>query len=134
MKYLLDTNICIYVIQEKSLQVLQQFQECSFGEIGVSSITVAELAYGVQKSRYRKKNQAALEQFLLPFEITPFDDQAAMAYGKIRADLEAKGRPIGSLDMLIAAQALSLGTVLVTNNFDEFSRVPGLIVEDWVEN
>lgn len=134
MKYLLDTNICIYVIKKKPLQVLQQFQEYSFGDIGVSSITVAELAYGVQKSRYKKKNQAALEQFLLPLEITPFDDQAAMAYGTIRASLEAKGRPIGSLDMLIAAQALSLGVPLVTNNVDEFSRVPGLILENWVEN
>jgi len=132
MKYLLDTNICIYLIKKNPPQVLQQFRSHSVGDIGVSSITVAELQYGVQKSQYTEQNQRALEQFLVPLVVASFDEQAAVEYGKIRAALEAQGTPIGALDMLIAAHALSLGATLVTNNVREFSRVPGLQLVNWV--
>ena len=132
MKYLLDTNICIYLIKKKPPQVLQQFRSHSIGDIGISSITVAELQYGVQKSQYTEQNQRALEQFLVPLVVASFDEQAAAEYGKIRAALEAQGTPIGALDMLIAAHALSLGVTLVTNNVREFSRVSELQLVNWV--
>jgi tRNA(fMet)-specific endonuclease VapC len=131
VKYLLDTNICIYLIKKKPPQVLRQFRSHSIGDIGISSITVAELQYGVQKSQYPEQNQRALEQFLVPLVIAGFDEQAAATYGTIRATLEAQGAPIGALDMLIAAHALSLGVTLVTNNVREFSRVPELQLVNW---
>jgi len=131
MRYLLDTNICIYLIKKRPRQVLQKFNAYSVGEIGVSSITVAELQYGVRKSQYPVKNQQALKQFLLPLVIADFDEQAAIAYGEVRAVLEAQGTPIGPLDTLMAAQAISLGVTLVTNNVKEFSRVQGLRFENW---
>mgnify|MGYP006288004623 CR=1 FL=1 len=131
MRRLLDTDICIYLIKQKPDQVLEKFNAYSVGEIGVSSITVSELWYGVAKSRYRKANQEALEQFLLPLIVAEYDEGAAEAYGEIRAALEKEGRPIGAMDMLIAAQAVSMGVVLVTNNEREFSRVPDLMVENW---
>lgn len=131
MKYLLDTNICIYTIRQKPGRVLTRFQESMVGEIGVSSITAAELWYGVEKSLQKEQNEHALRKFLLPLVIVPFDARAAEAYGMIRAGLETQGKPIGALDMLIAAQAVSQGTVLVTNNVREFSRVPRLQLENW---
>ncbi|MEO0870099.1 MAG: type II toxin-antitoxin system VapC family toxin [Cyanobacteria bacterium J06642_11] len=132
MKYLLDTNICIYIIKRRPPSVLNRFRTCQLGDIGISTITVAELTHGTQKSQQPQKNQAALDQFLLPLEIVDFDFAAAQTYGTIRADLEKKGIPIGPLDFLIAAQALSLGVSLITNNEKEFLRVPGLTVENWV--
>jgi tRNA(fMet)-specific endonuclease VapC len=132
MRYLLDTNICIYLIKQKPVEVLEKFNAYSVGEIGVSSITVSELWYGVAKSEYRKANQKALEQFLLPLIVVEFDEGAAEIYGEIRVALEKEGGPIGAMDMLIAAHAVSMGVVLVTNNEREFSRVPNLIVENWV--
>ena len=132
MKFLLDTNICIYLIKQKPLEVLQKFNTYSVGDIGISSITVAELKYGVQKSQFPDKNHQALEQFLLPLKIVDFDCAAADTYGIIRATLEKKGTPIGSLDTLIAAHALSLEVVLITNNEKEFSRVPNLKLDNWV--
>ena len=134
MKYLLDTNICIYVIKRKPLQVLQKFSDCSIGEIGVSSITVAELQYGVEKSQRSAQNRRALGQFLIPLVIADFDEGAAEAYGKVRTALEAQGKPSGALDTLIAAHALSLEATLVTNNTREFSRVPDLELANWVED
>jgi len=131
MKYLLDTNICIYIIKQKPPHVLQRFQAFTPGSIGVSTVTVAELQYGVRKSRYPTKNQAALEQFLSPLLIANFNTEAAQVYGDIRAVLEASGMPIGALDTLIAAHALSLNVTLVTNNTREFSRVVGLRIENW---
>lgn len=103
----------------------------SISDIGVSSITVAELHYGVMKSAQPVKNQQALDHFLVPLTIIDFDSDAAITYAQIRADLEAKGTPIGSMDTLIAAQALSQNLTLVTNNTKEFLRVPSLVVEDW---
>lgn len=131
MKYLLDTNICIYLIKRKPVRVMKGFNAHSVGEIGVSSITVSELWYGVAKSKQRKVNRQALEQFLLPLTVVAFDEDAAEVYGEIRAALERAGQPIGAMDMLIAAQAVSRGVVLVTNNEREFSRVPRLMVENW---
>ena len=131
MKYLLDTNICIYIIKRKPSDVFDRFRACEVGDIGVSTITIAELTHGTQKSQQPEKNQAALDQFLLPLEIVDFDMAAAQTYGLIRAQLEKKGTPIGSLDFLIAAQALSLGINLVTNNERDLLRVPGLTVENW---
>jgi tRNA(fMet)-specific endonuclease VapC len=133
MKFLLDTNICIYLIKRRPPQVVDRFAALSFGDVGVSSITVAELQYGVQKSQYPERNRQALEQFLVPLVIAEFDYSAAAAYGAIRAALERQGTPIGSLDMLIAAQALCLDVTLVTNNVREFSRVPDLKLVNWAE-
>lgn len=132
MKLMLDTNICIYLIKQQPPTVLERFLSQSVGEIGTSSITVAELAYGVSKSRHVSKNRHALEQFLASLEIAPFDQAAAWSYGRLREQLEAKGIPIGSMDMLIAAHALSLGVRLVSNNLREFRRVPGLRLENWL--
>ncbi len=131
MRYLLDTNICIYLIKQKPMQVIEKFNAYSVGDIGVSSITVGELWYGVAKSEHRDTNGRALEQFLLPLVVAAFDEKASKVYGEMRAALEMAGRPIGAMDMLIAAHAGSMGVVLVTNNEQEFSRVPGLVVENW---
>lgn len=134
MNYLLDTNICIYLIKKHPLPVLQKFNSYSVGEIGISAISVAELQYGAQKSQQSRQNQQALEQFLIPLIIVDFDYAAATIYGSIRATLEAQGVPIGPLDTLIAAQALSLDLILVTNNTKEFSRVPGLKIDNWARD
>ena len=131
MKTMLDTDTCITLIRQRSPRLLEKVVSFLPGEIGLSSITVAELYYGVEHSLYREKNRAALMQFLLPFEIADFDPAAALAYGVVRADLEAKGLPIGAMDTLIAAHALALKVTLVTHNVGEFQRVPGLRVEDW---
>ena len=130
MKYLLDTNICIYIINERPQEVLDRFRRFSLSELGVSSITAAELAYGVAKSG-STRNRSALQAFLLPLEVAPFDMAAALAYGDLRADLERRGQPIGPLDLQIAAHALSLNAVLVTNNVREFRKVSGLTLENW---
>ncbi len=134
MRFMLDTNICIYVIKKKPLDVFQKFSEHPVGEIGLSSVTVAELSFGVLKSQNPEKNQSALEDFLLPLTILDFDYNAAMVYGTIRATLEKQGTPIGPLDMLIAAHAKSLDITLVTNNTREFARVPELKFENWVSD
>lgn len=133
MQYLLDTNICIYLIKQKPPKVLTRFKTLALSDIGISSITVAELEYGVCKSQQQEKNRNALMQFLIPLEIVEFDQAAATIYGSIRSDLEAKGLVIGSMDMLIAAHALSLGITLVSNNVREFSRIANLSLENWAE-
>jgi len=132
MIYLLDTNICIYLIKRRPPQVLERFRRCAVGDIGLSTVTLAELQYGVAKSLFPAQNQQALDAFTLPLEVVAFDAAAAVAYGPVRAALERQGTPIGALDLLIAAHALSLGVTLVTNSPREFSRVPGLRVENWV--
>ena len=133
MAYLLDTNICIYLIKHRPPHVRERFAKLAYGDMRLSSITVAELEYGVAKSAAREKNAAALQALLLPLEVMPFDATAAACYGTLRADLERRGEVIGSMDMLIAAQALAAGLVLVTNNMREFARVSGLRCENWVE-
>lgn len=132
MRFLLDTNICIYIIKQKPLEVLQRFNTYQIGDIGISAITVAELKFGVQKSQFPVRNQQALAQFLLPLMIVDFDHTATILYGDLRTTLEKRGTPIGSLDTLIAAHALSLQVTLITNNLKEFSRVPNLQLDNWV--
>lgn len=131
MKFLLDTNICVFLIKEKSPILMQRFQEHQVGDIGISTITIAELQYGIAKSQFPQKNQQALAQFLIPLVIAEFDELAAHKYGEVRTALEAKGTPIGSLDMLIAAHALASNAAVVTNNTKEFNRVQDLEVVDW---
>ncbi|BAZ32314.1 PilT domain-containing protein [Cylindrospermum sp. NIES-4074] len=133
MQYLLDTNICIYLIKQKPQKVIEKFQTLTISDIGISSITVAELEYGVAKSQQQEKNRAALLQFLLPLQIVEFNQVSATIYGTIRSDLESRGLVIGAMDMLIASHALSLGVTLVTNNVREFSRIPALLLENWAE-
>ena len=113
--------------------MLNKFKQFSPGDIGISSVTLAELYYGVEKSSQIEKNRSALENFLLPLEILLFDDQAAIVYGEIRANLEKNGTPIGPLDLMIAAHTKSRGLTLVTNNTKEFVRIAGLLVENWVK-
>ena len=134
MRYLLDTNICIYVIKRRPPQVLARFQRCAVGDLGLSTMKLAELVYGAAKSQFPARNQTALAAFILPLDVVPFDAAAAIAYGPIRATLERQGTPIGAMDLLIAAHAVSLGVSLVTNNTREFGRVPGLQVENWVDD
>lgn len=127
---LLDTNICIYLINRKPPEVLARFRAYRAGDIGLSAIVAAELTYGIAKSG-SSRNRQALEMFLTPLEILPFDAKAIWQYGELRAHLERKGTPIGGMDTLIAAHALALDAVLVTNNTREFERVPGLRLENW---
>ena len=132
MRFMLDTNICIYAIKHRPPQVLAALRQHEAAGLGVSSITVAELEFGAAKSG-SARNQAALQQFLEPLEVADFDRAAAAAYGRLRAQLESAGTPVGPLDTQIAAQALALGVTLVSNNLREFARVPGLRVVNWVE-
>lgn len=131
IRFLLDTNVCIDLLRGKGEDILRHLGRHDLGEIGISAITFAELQHGVHKSSDPARNMQAVAQFCAAFDIQPFDDVAAEVYGRIRAELERLGTPIGPLDTLIAASALSLGCVLVTNNEREFSRVHGLTVENW---
>jgi len=133
MKFMLDTNICIYVIKQKPAKVIRRFKRTKISQIGISSITMSELSYGVYKSSKPEQNQIALAQFVAPLEILPYGDEAVDYYAQLRVHLEKKGTPIGALDMLIAAQALSIDCTLVTNNEKEFSRVPNLKTVNWVK-
>ncbi len=132
MKFMLDTNICIHLIKHRPQRLLNKFDRTPVGEIGISTVTLAELEYGVANSSRPDKNREALRHFVSPLEIAGFDRAAAAIYGKIRALLEKRGHTIGSLDMLIAAHALSLAVRLITNNETEFKRVPGLRIENWL--
>lgn len=132
MKYLLDTNICVALIRRRPAALIERITSQPPGAVGLSCITLAELAHGVEHSARPQQNLSALEQFLLPLELADFDQRAALAYGKIRAQLERDGQIIGSMDLLIAAHAVSLETILVTNNVREFQRVARLNVEDWI--
>ena len=135
MKYLLDTNICIYIINEKPQNVLIKFEQYPVHEFAISSITHAELQYGVTKSGQKNRNQLALDEFLLPLTILPFHGTSLMeSYGRIRVFLESKGKAIGPLDTLIAAHALSMDLTIISNNIKEFSRIPNLKCENWVES
>ena len=131
MIYMLDTNICIYIIKRKPPHVLDRFKKTEISQITISSITLSELLYGVSKSFRPEQNLMALTQFVAPIEILPYGGEAAQYYGNLRAHLEKQGAPIGSLDMLIAAHALSISGTLITNNEKEFNRVPSLHVENW---
>jgi len=129
----IDENICIYIINKKPDKVLRKFELYPVYEFGISSITHAELQYGVEKSKNKNTNQAALDEFLLPLTILPFHGKRLVtSYGKIRASLESKGQTIGPLDMLIAAHALSLDLTIISNNIKEFSRIQNLKCENWI--
>lgn len=131
--WFLDTNICIHLIKKKPERVLDRLRLVDIATVAVSSITVAELQYGVAKSARPEQNSLALAAFLAPLGVEPFDDAAAAVYGTVRAALERAGTPVGSLDMLIGAHALALGRTIVTNNVREFVRIEGLKVENWAE-
>lgn len=133
MTYMLDTNICIYVMKHKPEKVLQRFQEELDGGICISSITLAELEYGMKHSSNPVRNEQALLRFLAPLSVLPFGAAAASEYGEIRAYLQSRGTPIGPLDMLIAAHAKAESLTLVTNNTREFERVPNIELENWAE-
>ena len=133
MRYLFDTNICVALIRQRPPAVLQHITNHHLTDICISTITIAELQYGVHKSRNVPQNQYALDQFLIPFTFLEFDDNAAQAYGPLRVMLESQGTPIGSLDMLLAAQAIAHSFIFVTNNTKEFSRIPQLTLEDWTK-
>lgn len=131
MSYMLDTNICIYAMKNKPEKVLQRLKEEINDGVCISSITLAELEYGMKHSSNPAKNEQALLRFLLPFDVLPFVAAAASEYGDIRAYLQKAGTPIGAMDILIAAHAKSEDIVLVTNNTREFERVVGLELENW---
>jgi len=131
MNYFLDTNICIYIINKRPPAIIEKLMQFSPQEIGVSAIVVSELQYGVAKSSQPERNHQLLDAFLRPFQVVPYDEAAAEAYGAIRADLEKKGQPIGREDLLNAAHALAADLTLITNNEAEFKRVPNLRVENW---
>lgn len=133
MRYLLDTNICIYIIKRSPQQVIDRFKRLRVGDVGVSAITVCELQFGVSNSSQPERNQRALTEFLGPLEVMDFPAAAAAAYGEIRAHLERSGKPIGSYDLLLAAHALHENLTLVSNNIREFARVPDLRAENWLE-
>ncbi len=133
MRYMLDTNICIYAIKHKPEQVFIRLQEHDPIDVCISSVTYAELVHGVEKSKAIEKNRVALALLLANIEIMNFDSLAAESYGKIRADLEKAGTPIGPLDMMIAGHAKALGYTVVTYNTKEFKRVKGLKLENWAE-
>jgi tRNA(fMet)-specific endonuclease VapC len=132
MKYMLDTNTCIAIIKKAPRQLRERLKKISIDDVWVSSIVIAELWFGIEQSQKRKDNETALRDFLKYVTVVDWPDQAAPHYGKIRTYLKRKGTPIGAMELLIAAHALSMKAVLVTHNVREFERVPQLKVEDWV--
>jgi len=130
LKYLLDTNIVIYTIKNRPAQVKRRFMEHE-GRMAISTITLGELVYGAEKSRHVEQNLNDVEAMVARLELLPFDSGAAYHFGQIRASLYQKGKPIGAYDMMLAGQARASGLTLVTNNVQEFERVPGLLLEDW---
>ena len=130
--FMLDTDTCIFLIRRQPPAALARLQCLDIASVGISSISLSELEYGVAKSTRPQQNRLALAQFIAPLDVLPYDDAAAARYGTIRAHLESRGTPIGPLDTLIAAHALAVGCVLVSNNEREFSRLPDLVVENWV--
>lgn len=133
MKWMLDTDVCIAIIKRKPESVLKKLRGKSIGQVGISAITLSELTFGVAKSSRREQASEALSEFIIALEIAAFESDAAAAYGEVRASLEARGTPIGPLDTLIGAHALSLDATLVTHNTREFSRIQRLRLEDWIE-
>ncbi len=131
MKYMLDTNICIYIIKKRPPRIFKIFESLEIGDAAISSITLAELEYGVYKSKAPEKNKLALIKFLTPLSILPFDDKAPHAFGIIRTELEKHGQPIVPYDLLIAAHAYAYKLTLVTNNTREFKRVKNLKIANW---
>lgn len=133
MRYLLDTNICIYLIKKRPTEVLERFRQHPPKDVAISTITLFELQYGIEKSQYRQRSEDALAKFLLPLDLVDLDHSAAIEAASIRAQLEKNGMPIGPYDLLIAGVARSQGMTLVTNNTREFERITELRLENWVE-
>lgn len=133
MQYLLDTNICIYLIKRRPSEVLERFRKHSPQDVAISTVTLFELQSGIEKSQYRQRAEDALTKFLLPLNVIDLDASAAMEAAGIRAQLEKMGTPIGPYDLLIAGLVKSQEMILVTNNTKEFERVAGLHLENWVE-
>ncbi len=131
--YLLDTNICIYIIKRKPIEVFEKFKQLEIGALKISSITIAELYFGAYNSQNIEKNIEIVKNFLLPFEVVDFNKKASIEYARIKADLRKKGQIIGELDMQIAGIALSNNLTLVTNNEKEFIRVDNLKIENWIK-
>lgn len=131
MRILLDTNVCIAIINDDE-RVRPRLELSPSAQLGISTISLGELHFGIAKSRYRRIAMSNLAKLTAKISVVDFDRNAAATYGPLRAELERKGSPIGSLDTLIAAHALSLNWRLATNNVREFARVPGLHVEDWL--
>lgn len=132
MKWMLDTDTCIALIKHAPRSITRRLAAKSVGQVGLSSITLGELSFGAARSKHPETNTLALQEFLLALDIAPFDERAAMSYGPVRAALADRGTPIGPLDTLIAAHAVSLDTILVTHNVREFKRVEALRCEDWL--
>lgn len=132
LRYLLDTNICIYIAKRKPINVLHKFENLSVGEVGMSTVTYGELLYGVQKSQHQKKSMTILTELITLIPVLPLETDVGKHYGKIRGKLEQQGKLIGNNDLWIASHALSLEVVLVTNNVKEFSRIPHLKIENWI--
>jgi tRNA(fMet)-specific endonuclease VapC len=133
MKYLLDTNICIYIINKRPASVLDVICSKHPEEISISSITATELNYGAERSRNPHQNRTAVLEFLMPFSLLDFDQRSASYYGKIRKTLESKGTPIGPMDLLLASQDKAYNLIFVTNNIDEFKRIDNLRLENWLK-
>lgn len=131
LRYMLDTNICIHVIKRRPEKLRQRFNRFA-EQLSISTVVVAELTYGAEKSARPAENLSAVEQFCANLEVLPFSERAAHHYGRVRATLEQSGQPIGAYDLLIAAHARSEGLTLVTNNEREFEKVDGLLVENWL--
>lgn len=131
LAYMLDTNICIYVMKTYPPAVLEKFNALA-DQLCISSITLGELHYGAEKSAHRARNLTAIEHFVARLDVLPFADKAAAHYGQVRAELERAGTPCGSHDMQIGAHARSDGLIVVTNNMREFARMPGVRVENWL--
>ncbi len=132
MPYLLDTNTCIYFLNRSSEKIISKMKSLSPSNIKLSSITVAELFFGAEKSKAQKKNWATVQSFIGHFERIPFDEKCGLHYAKIRTPLERSGSPIGPMDLLIASTTLANGLILVTNNVKEFKRIKGLNLENWI--
>lgn len=135
MKYLFDTNMCIYLINKKFEYLIDRVEKYGIENIGISSITIAELEYGIAKSSnpYKEENRVALLEYLLPFKFIDFNQNDAYEYGRIRQNLQSQGKIIGNMDILIGSQAVSRELILVTNNLKEFNRIENLEIENWVK-
>jgi len=131
--YLLDTNICIYILKRKPIEVFERFKTLKLGELKISSITVAELYYGAYNSQKIEKNLITIDSFLKPFDYVEFDEKSAIEYAKIKSNLKKEGKIIGELDMQIAGIAMANDLILITNNVKEFERVNGLKIDNWVD-
>ncbi len=131
IRYMLDTNTCIRIIRDRPDPLCRKLSRHAVGEVAISSIVSAELWYGVACSEKKRQNEAALKDFLDYVEVIAWPGEAGPVYGQIRAELKKRGRSIGAMDLLIAAHAVYLGAVLVTENTKEFERVPDLKIEDW---